>query len=107
MDDIGVRDPIQELRVPHERLRHEPAGIAAVDEFHVRGAEVTRELASQIKLDNLRVLDVGCGLGGPSRMLADEFGCRVTGIDLNDEYIRTATGLSELVESSFYRLFRV
>jgi ubiquinone/menaquinone biosynthesis C-methylase UbiE len=71
--------------------------IAGVDEFHVRGAEVTRELAGQIKLDSLRVLDVGCGLGGPSRMLADEYGCRVTGIDLNEEYIRTARGLSELV----------
>lgn len=70
---------------------------AGVDEFHVRGAEVTRELASQIKLENLRVLDVGCGLGGPSRMLADEYGCQVTGIDLSDEYIRTATGISELV----------
>jgi ubiquinone/menaquinone biosynthesis C-methylase UbiE len=71
--------------------------IAGVDEYHVRGAEVTRELASQIRLDNLRVLDVGCGLGGPSRMLADEYGCQVTGIDLSEEYIRTATRLSELV----------
>jgi len=71
--------------------------IAGVDEFHVRGAEVSRELASQIKLDNTRVLDVGCGIGGPSRMLADEYNCQVTGIDLNQEYIRTAKGLSELL----------
>lgn len=71
--------------------------IAGVDEFHVRGAEVSRELASQIKLDHSRVLDVGCGLGGPSRMLAEEYNCRVTGIDLSHEYIRTARGLSKLV----------
>jgi len=71
--------------------------ISGVDEFHVRGAEVSRELASQIKLDLSRVLDVGCGLGGPSRMLADEYNCQVTGIDLSHEYIRTAAGLSELV----------
>ena len=71
--------------------------IAGVDEFHVRGAEVTHELASQIRLDGLRVLDVGCGLGGPSRMLADEYDCMVTGIDLSEEYIRTAGKLSELV----------
>lgn len=71
--------------------------LAGVDEFHVRGAEVSEELASQIKLDYSRVLDVGCGLGGPSRMLADKYHCHVTGIDLNQEYIRTAQGLSGLV----------
>ena len=71
--------------------------IAGVDEFHVRGAEVSRELASQIKLDNSRILDVGCGIGGPSRMLADDYNCQVTGIDLSEEYIRTAKGLSALV----------
>ena len=71
--------------------------IAGVDEFHVRGAEVSRELASQIELDNSRILDVGCGIGGPSRMLADDYNCQVTGIDLSEEYIRTAKGLSALV----------
>jgi len=71
--------------------------ITGVDEFHVRGAEVSRELASLIELDHLKVLDVGCGIGGPSRMLADEYNCQVTGIDISHEYIRTAKGLSALV----------
>jgi SAM-dependent methyltransferase len=71
--------------------------IADVDEFHVRGAEVSHELASRIRLENSKVLDVGCGIGGPSRMLADDYNCQVTGIDLSHEYIRTAKGLSELV----------
>ncbi|MFK8008366.1 MAG: class I SAM-dependent methyltransferase [Saprospiraceae bacterium] len=71
--------------------------IAGVDEFHVRGAQVSKELAKSIDIKNTTVLDVGCGLGGPARMLADEYGCQVTGIDLSQEFIRTATNLSELV----------
>lgn len=71
--------------------------IAGTDEFHVRGASVSKELADSISLNGLNVLDVGCGLGGPCRMLAEEYNCQTTGIDLSNEYIRTATKLSELV----------
>ncbi len=71
--------------------------IAGVDEFHVRGAEVSKELAKGIVLNGSKVLDIGCGIGGPCRMLADEFNCIPTGIDINHEYIRTARKLSELV----------
>ena len=71
--------------------------IAGVDEFHVRGAAVSKELAASVDLTDRTVLDIGCGLGGPCRMLADTYNCRVTGIDLSAEFIRTATKLSELV----------
>ena len=72
--------------------------IAGVDEFHVRGAAVSKELAESINLQGATVLDVGCGLGGPCRMLADEYNCQVTGLDLSNEYIRTAKELSKLVK---------
>jgi len=71
--------------------------ISGTDEFHVRGAAVSKELANSIDLKGASVLDVGCGLGGPCRMLADEYDCQTTGIDLSNEYIRTAKKLSELV----------
>mgnify|MGYP005992760527 CR=1 FL=1 len=71
--------------------------ISGTDEFHVRGAAVSTELANSININGLNVLDVGCGLGGPCRMLAEEYDCQTTGIDLSNEYIRTATKLSELI----------
>jgi ubiquinone/menaquinone biosynthesis C-methylase UbiE len=71
--------------------------LAGVDEFHVRGQQATMELAQQAGLQaGMQVLDIGCGLGGPARSLADSFACSVTGIDITREYIRTATLLSEL-----------
>ncbi len=74
------------------------ADLEAVDEFHVRGREATRELARRAGVDaRSQVLDVGCGIGGAARTLAHEFGARVTGIDLTDEYCRAATMLTERV----------
>lgn len=72
--------------------------ISGVDEFHIRGAAVTNELAKDCSFENnSSVLDVGCGLGGPCRLLAEEYGCNVTGIDLTEEFIETAKKLTELV----------
>jgi ubiquinone/menaquinone biosynthesis C-methylase UbiE len=71
--------------------------LSAIDEFHVRGQEVTLELAAAADLQpGMRILDAGCGLGGACRLLADEYGCDVTGIDITEDYIRTAEKLSAL-----------
>jgi ubiquinone/menaquinone biosynthesis C-methylase UbiE len=71
--------------------------IAGVDEFHVRGSQISKELAKMANIKGAKILDIGCGIGGPCRMLADEFDCATAGIDLSEEFIRTATKLSELV----------
>jgi ubiquinone/menaquinone biosynthesis C-methylase UbiE len=42
------------------------------------------------------LLDVGCGLGGPGRYLAERFGCQVTGIDLLPLRIDTARVLTQM-----------
>jgi ubiquinone/menaquinone biosynthesis C-methylase UbiE len=44
-----------------------------------------------------RVLDAGCGLGGPGRYLADRFGCTVTGIDVLLARVQAAAILTQLV----------
>lgn len=81
--------------------------LEAVDEFHVRKRDATRELARRAGLDkHLHVLDIGCGIGGPARTMAHEFGARVTGIDLTEEYCRAATMLTERVGLSDRVTFR-
>jgi SAM-dependent methyltransferase len=69
--------------------------LAAADEFHVGGLEATQELAKHMELRaGLRLLDVGSGIGGPARYFAAEHGCRVTGIDLTEEFVRVARSLT-------------
>ena len=43
----------------------------------------------------MHVLDVGCGIGGPARYLASTYGCRVTGVDLTEEFVAVAKMLTE------------
>jgi SAM-dependent methyltransferase len=71
--------------------------IAAIGEFHVRGRDATTEVATLVQLiESDTVLDVGCGVGGPSRHIATEYGCHVTGIDLTEAYCQVAEMLAEL-----------
>lgn len=72
--------------------------IEQLDEFHIGGRKATRDLAEYSQLEKgSDILDLGCGIGGPARTLADEFDCRVTGIDLTREYIKTAGDLTKLI----------
>lgn len=85
----------------------QPADLAPVDEFHVRGRKATMELARAVGLGpGMTVLDVGSGIGGPSRCIAAEFGCRVTGIDLTNEYCLAAEMLAEKVGLSHLVTYR-
>ena len=82
--------------------------LAGFDEFHGGGRASTRELAGAAGCGaGMRVLDVGCGIGGPARTLADEFGCRVSGIDLTPVFVAVATALSERMGFAGRTDFRV
>jgi SAM-dependent methyltransferase len=72
--------------------------LAPVDEFHIGGRPASVHLFNQLNLsvDDL-VLDIGAGIGGASRFVAQNYGCKVEGIDLTPEFCEVAGQLNDLV----------
>ena len=68
------------------------------ENLHIRGRAATRDLAQLAGLrQGDRVLHVGCGIGGPARTLAVEYGCHVTGVDIAESYVDAGRLLTERV----------
>jgi len=58
--------------------------------------QINRHFLTKLALGpNDRMLDVGCGTGGPSCYLAQASGCRVVGVDLGDVQVGVARQLAE------------
>jgi sarcosine/dimethylglycine N-methyltransferase len=88
--------------------RYNVKELAPMDQFHTRGLAATVDLAQLADVGaGAKVLDIGCGLGGPARFLAATYGCEVNGIDLSKEFIEAAReltagcGLSAVVDCQF------
>ncbi len=74
------------------------ADLAPADEFHMGGIEATRHFVAMLGLrPDMKVLDIGSGIGGTARYIAQETGADVTGIDLTPEYVEAAGVLSRAV----------
>ncbi|MBI2243765.1 MAG: methyltransferase domain-containing protein [Nocardioides sp.] len=97
LDDAGI-----------DRAALRPADLAPVDEFHIRGRAASLEIIEALRLDaGSQVLDLGSGLGGPARTLAESTGCTVTGVDLTPEFCEVATALSQWTGLSDRTRFQV
>ena len=91
-----IVEALQQSGRPIEALTYRD--LIPVSELHNRGKQATVDLARLAEIrPEQHILDVGCGIGGPARTLAAEFGCRVTGIDISDEFCSAARSLNELV----------
>ena len=79
--------------------------LSAVDHLHTFELPATLRLAAAagIAADDV-VLDVGCGIGGPVRTLATQFGCQLVGVDVAAAFCEVAadlnrrSGLDDLIE---------
>jgi SAM-dependent methyltransferase len=73
--------------------------LALVDQFHVGGRTATEHFLDQLGIaPDMNVLDVGCGIGGPARLAASHYKCRVAGIDLTPEFIEAGSILCRWVD---------
>lgn len=72
--------------------------LAPVDHFHARGLSATVELADRLPIKaGQHILDIGCGLGGPARYMANRFYCKVSGLDITLPFVEAANKLTELL----------
>jgi sarcosine/dimethylglycine N-methyltransferase len=75
----------------------QPADLAPLEDFHTMGRIATSQLVDLLGIARTHhVLDAGSGIGGTARFIADTCGCRVTAVDLTDEYCETARWLNRL-----------
>jgi ubiquinone/menaquinone biosynthesis C-methylase UbiE len=92
---------VEQLRAALEKsgLADKPLTVkdlAPLDQFHSRGLAATVELARALSItEATRVVDIGAGLGGPSRYLAATYGCTVEGVDLSQSFVDAARFLAE------------
>lgn len=95
-DVLGrILNALQDSGIALDRLSVET--LAPVDHFHARGFAATKELADALPVKpGDRLIDIGCGVGGPARYLAHRFGCSVEGIDITAPFVAAANRLSEL-----------
>ncbi|HQR55811.1 MAG TPA: methyltransferase domain-containing protein [Burkholderiaceae bacterium] len=91
-----IMSALQQMSKPLDRLTIED--LAPVDHFHARGFPATVELADQLPVQaGQRVVDIGCGLGGPARYIARRFGCTVSGLDITPSFVEAANRITALL----------
>ena len=86
----------------------EPDVFAGADEFHIGGRKGSEFVAKALDIESgQRLLDIGSGIGGPARFIANTLDVIVEGIDLTPEFVEAAIEISEMVGMTEQVSFRV
>ena len=76
----------------------EPNVFAGADEFHIGGHKGSEYVAKALDIEpGQRLLDIGSGIGGPARFIANTLDVTVEGIDLTPEFVEAAVEITEMV----------
>ncbi len=89
----------------YAQLRHAGIGdeapiplpvLSRFDQYHYHGTDAVAEGIARLAVaPPHRVLEVGSGLGGPARYIADRTGCTVTALELQPDVHEVASRLTE------------
>jgi cyclopropane fatty-acyl-phospholipid synthase-like methyltransferase len=70
--------------------------IRLFDQYHYLGTEAVDEAIAHLKAGpQSRLVEVGSGLGGPARYLAEKAGCRVTAVEIQPDLNQIASSLTK------------
>ena len=72
-----------------------------IDQYHARGIAATVDLGKRMPIqENQKIIDIGCGLGGPARYFAKQFQCFITGIDITSSFVEIGNRFNKLTSMS-------
>ena len=79
--------------------------LSSFDQYHYQGTQAVDDAIHLLNISSEdRIIEVGSGIGGPARYLADKTGCHVTALELQEDLHQIGSsltercGLSDLVE---------
>lgn len=70
--------------------------LSSFDQYHYLGTDAVDEAINILNINSSdRVIDIGSGIGGPARYLANKTGCQVTALELQKELHQIGYSLTE------------
>ena len=70
--------------------------VSLFDQYHYFGTDAIDDAIICLKIDSkTKIIDIGSGIGGPARYLADKTGCHVTALEIQPDLHAIACSLTE------------